>query len=395
MSNTNPPRATGLNPFNLYDFFGYIFPGALFLTVIIYEEWQVIFKSVFVDKTMWAFLRAAKKSIAYGGILLTVLLIMVYTVGHIIAMLSHIILDRFFVSGIMKYPITQALTGTLKKNRTANSIVFLLMELYLLFIVIVGVFSFINTNALLSHFYNSYIINLGYYGLISITYKQAFSLITTIGIKLIAFLIIVRMLILFYSNLRKHFVNFNQFIQYNKFVAWLLLYFVEPVRSFIYYNIQLKVLDGFIEIYDRIAQTNSKPSDFVIEGFKKTFMDKYGSKRKELESSDPYWIAFFEMAYKSPVTVSPLINWLHLYSFARNMSLAIFLLTIYHVHEVIDSDIVEQHDAIMMTIYAFATLVLQLRYWSLYKTYYSKNIIRMYVMMSRNGTAEDKNEPVK
>jgi len=93
-------------PFDLYDFFGYLFPGILFSTnaLIFLNEVDKDFfnkylKDIFIHSDSIALTFIASTSLILAGI------VILYTLGHFIATLSHVIIDRVLIDGIEGYPI--------------------------------------------------------------------------------------------------------------------------------------------------------------------------------------------------------------------------------------------------------------------------------------------------
>jgi hypothetical protein len=84
-------------PFDLYDFFGYLFPSVVFFScIMIFFNWHD--NSVF-----WPWIAFIESSHWFVNLLLLVFgIIALYVLGHFIAMISYILIDRVFLEGMVK-----------------------------------------------------------------------------------------------------------------------------------------------------------------------------------------------------------------------------------------------------------------------------------------------------
>jgi hypothetical protein len=107
-------KITDIN-FNLYDFFGYLIPGFFLGTLILltYDANKAVISFIKEIKgsevellnnyTLNVLLRIMHDSPVFS---LLMIIVFSYTLGHIISSISSLILERFFVEKILKYPTT-------------------------------------------------------------------------------------------------------------------------------------------------------------------------------------------------------------------------------------------------------------------------------------------------
>ncbi len=99
-------------PFTLYDLFGYLLPGLLFFALfpITYDFSKIINivsdyirTGAYCERTF--LLLQIRDTLSISPLLLLFYCILIaYLVGHVIAALSSLILERFFVDKFLKYP---------------------------------------------------------------------------------------------------------------------------------------------------------------------------------------------------------------------------------------------------------------------------------------------------
>jgi len=126
-------------PFTIYDFFGYLFPATIFITL-----------SVFVIITAHPELITALKPVleqfeplfsGNAGIISTIFLVLfsissLYFFGHAIGAISHLFYDRIIVKNIFGYPIESLLGVPQRRKRTVEATYF-----YIVTLVVVMMFS--------------------------------------------------------------------------------------------------------------------------------------------------------------------------------------------------------------------------------------------------------------
>lgn len=129
-------------PFDLYDFFGYLFPGILFAASMFLFMSQFNFQDVEpLKSTLTAFIDPPfimSVAIVACGI------VVLYVLGHFVATISHIIIDRVLIDGIEGYPINFLLNiprVTRGYSESTYKYLFALYNLLLILPVIVGDYS--------------------------------------------------------------------------------------------------------------------------------------------------------------------------------------------------------------------------------------------------------------
>ena len=120
------------NPFSLYDFMGYLFPGCLVL--IIFSYFQIL-----EDFNIHEILNFenVEKLITYCDNLKTpsclIIIVVGYTIGHIIAYLSSIFVETIFTIRVFGYP-SSYLLGTIPHTSKPSSNIYRLGNFFNLFI---------------------------------------------------------------------------------------------------------------------------------------------------------------------------------------------------------------------------------------------------------------------
>lgn len=348
---TEESGGKNLFPFNSYDVFAYLIPGAVFLLVVyVYEYWcidhlgythnpvhsifQMFWPSASGEKLEFFNIPAFQAIVIFVSVLL-----FLYLMGHIIAAISSLYVDRVLVKKAHYYPFELFLGR--KKNETTKS-------------------KAIKSNFILFN-------------------------ISTLAVYLSA------AFFEFMTIMKFH-------VDYTVFHCMIGLLVMISLSSFIFsfsYSKSIFGLNLFSGLYSGISKrlrsvigTESDISNQTISQFK-SFMKKHLGLKKTTTSTDVYWLSFIFIVKKSPSANKALMNWLHLYSFARNVSVCFFLAYLYSVTSLIlnlhNSDINDFSGlgtfkilvglSIPILFWLLSILFL-LRFFYLYVSYYSKFLIR-------------------
>jgi hypothetical protein len=339
-------------PFDLYDFFGYLFPGAflLFTTCLFFQFSGLV---NFID-VINATIKVYEKAPFIVGLIMVVMgIILVYTLGHFVAMFGQIIFDRIFLDEIIQHPIF-ALLKIEKSQRIYSVAIFqIIFFLYNLFIV----FQIFNL-----HFLR-----------VPLIYNLATSDIVIIFSFLLLFAIKIIVMICRFNPECKERLERNGLPMGTKFAGWLALF------------ISNNLIKPLISSIQKLLGLDRPFSDQLIEKHKENFKKYFGLDSDEAKYEN-YWLSFFYTSSRNLSATAQIKNWLQLYSFARNTSAAAYLtLTIMSIVLLFSSSY--HNDTIRLLgiiLYLFA-IILMLRYWYLYYNYFVKNIIRAFIEGTSKG----------
>tara|TARA_R110000850_G_scaffold32285_7_gene88884 strand:- start:8037 stop:9113 length:1077 start_codon:yes stop_codon:yes gene_type:complete len=333
-------------PFNGYDIFGYIIPGGVFfLTVFIFDFWAK--DSMNFEHNPMITLIGLFKPINQGSPLNTFdsivfilsAILVIYVIGHIVAAISSFFIDRILIKKGHHYPIKSILLKVRKNTDGSKSIKgnFVVFNLVLL---VLHISSCIYLAIAYSVYTHDYI------------YWHLFLLITII----IGLLSLVAM-----------------------FSYSFILPFLKPFY-FIY--------DFSLSRLREVIGTDGGISREVKKKYKRFLREELKLKRSNL-TTDVYWLSYIYISRKSPLAVKALTNWMHLYSFSRNLATSFYIAFIYCVSSIgLNSHMLNGVSYNEVSKYKiFIGLVLPLTYWVLsilfllrfyylYHGYYSKFIIR-------------------
>ncbi len=333
-------------PFNTYDFFGYLLPGTLFSlgVLVVFDDkiksWVDGYNSLGIN-------------IPFTVVLTMLMAAGLYFIGQIIGCIGHIIYDRMIVRNILGYP----------------------------FYRILG----LNRNVELSSMQKSYII----------------IMCAFIGILIP---VVVR-LVHFFFNVSEAIV-FSYFI---KILIFLIVFILIGVFSakIVQDGSSIKKCDlkGVRKFFEKITQIflSATATDVgVNEAIQNKFMMKL-KKRTGLRKnhfckeygSDIYWVTYIDlMKAKDPCHQGKISNWLDMYGCLRNYSCAFLLLAMIESIRIYASffygcsEGFEFQDYAILIGFLILSFLLFVRYWIMYYSYYSKYIIRAYVLEDFSSNAE-------
>lgn len=141
---TSPKDYSPWVPFDLYDFFGYLFPGAFLLfTTCLFFQFSGLFN--FIDVINDNIKVYEKAPFIVGLIMVVMGIILVYTLGHFVAMFGQIIFDRIFLDEIIQHPIF-TLLNIQKGEREYSIAIFQSLFILYNFLLLINILN-ININA--------------------------------------------------------------------------------------------------------------------------------------------------------------------------------------------------------------------------------------------------------
>lgn len=343
-------------PFNAYDFFGYILPGSLFSFGLLY---------LFKDKMSFdeQQIECLTKMSAFSAILLLLgLLAILYFVGQVIGCVSHLLYDRLFVRNVIGYPFQYILDLKPRPDDSVR-ITYLFFAVFALQILIVPLLY--EMLCRLSVFTNK-----GGW-VFCVIWLTAFSIPFFVSFILRVILVISRMRRM---DNREHIVKKSDDSSIEKDghmvklcktltrAAWYIFY---PIR--------------------KLTSTDTK----VHQEIRRMFLDRMKEQtgfdlRTQAEyTSDAYWMAYISLVKLDPRHDPKINNWLNLYGCLRNYSCVFlilsFIISIRQWMCILDGKEILP-DSIYLLVALFLCIILFIRYWIIYFSYYTKYIIRAYAL---------------
>lgn len=358
-------------PFSVYDFFGYLFPasiltgiGALSLFVSHPSLAQKI-KPILLEVDTFV-LGSFQVPVVIFFIVFCIAVL--YFVGHAIGTLSHLIFDRIIVKNIFGYPMETLLGRMPTRKRTVEATYFYIVAVILCYLLLVPLDRFLNHG----------------WGQAVLQYGTRWSWLIILVTSLIVF------------TLNKAY--------YDEVAKW-------ERNSF-----KIKVFDFFSNLYFapyRIAQRImifplaslfscvDKMPDVTIKKFQSTIQCEMGISESEYLSlgTEVYWLPVFKMHSQRSAWSEKIENWMNLYGFMRNLSMAGIIICI-EIALILSSNFSNRfgsasNKALLTAIYysiLLASILLGIRFWVFYRNYYSKNIIRGYCYESAKRDIESRQD---
>ncbi|MHA1395679.1 MAG: hypothetical protein ACTSRZ_19425 [Promethearchaeota archaeon] len=360
-------------PFSIYDIFGYLIPGIIFLLMIIMFDLVLIkyanninkdfipklktpayslFKITYSEKIIenWVF------SIAY----LIIILIVAYVIGHIIASISSLAIDNTLIKKGYRYPFYKLLKlKSTSKEKFMNDYT-------------KGLFFYINVFLFLIIFTITQI------KLITdISYYLIFAIILIIYLGILS-----RHLYIYVTFIRKKniFSGQNWFDKINmKIIEIIIVYLNIFIRlfNFSYYYFANSLSNAF-------RTRESFNDDFIniySKNFKKLFNLDYTN-----AGTNNYWLCYCFLIDKKKEISNLIKNWLYLYAFARNLSISFYIAYFYSLFLIIiNKNLILNKLNILLSIptcFLLLGIIFLLRYYHIYHSYYTKFIFRSFLYSS-------------
>jgi hypothetical protein len=338
-------------PFNTYDVFGYLIPGAVFgLFSFLTEFWmkstfQIEHAPIFTLLELFVDIDSSTSTMRAITFLLIILIIL-YFFGHLIATISSLYIDRTLIRKGYNYPIIGLMTNMVYHEdhhaKTIRS-------------------NFVVLNAALCIY------------ILLLLFPALFNL-RSVCEEVVLHILGSFFLIVFFFGLSMSFTNARS-------LFWMKS---SRTRNF-FSNIYTRISN----ILGRIVGTSDQMSSEIIEKYKRFI--KYELKLDPNSgSSEIYWLSYIYIIRNSESLNGLILNWLHLYSFARNVATSMFSCLIYisllltvNTHSGSGIQNWPRVEAlILIAILSFvymSSILFLIRYYYLYYSYYSKFIIRSCV----------------
>lgn len=372
-------------PFNAYDIFGYLIPGSFFMIVAFFfdKQLEINHKCAFLPVAHILKIEPPEKMNGFlvDAILLIILVIFAYVLGHIIASGSSYLLDKTLINRGHGYPYQKLLQ--IDEQRIYVTRIGRFVR---------GLFFWFNTYLLVQ--YVSWTFHIEYTNLaatIMIWWVILFFILSVILYPLIKERtkksedeILNKISIAWVRKLVRWVAHTKFWFHIVKSYNWLL----NKIR-WIYDLIVKYPWAGFYDLlngmYAYMAKTRHPFDDNMIQKFKYHFETVFGY-QAEKAGTNNYWFAVMYVNERSRNLSQTVQNFLSLYSFARNLSASLFLLFLYMFfmfifnHEVLNT--IQKSRLIFAPLLAYAGYIIVLsRYYYLYKNYYSKYVLRSFVFL--------------
>jgi hypothetical protein len=340
-------------PFDVYDFFGYLFPGSFFTGVVIclHEVAGISHIRDFVGK-----ITNPNLNWAFGLLVIFASLVVVYVVGYVLGTISSIAIDRWFVRDALGYPFHKLLDihrSELERRSFARPLV-----TYLLLAA--------NTALVLSIM-----------GIVCDSLSAWGEFFILVSGLLIALRLVTKPLSRPVNSAQ---VKWSYF---DKFVRGILLIWHVPADLLLY------IVESWLELLGV-----SEFSEPFREEYRRHFWNAFGLDADD-SKTDNYWLPSLYASTLLPGERLVIAHFRNLYAFARNMCTACYLGSVTVVVIARFKSIPHESET-MMVVIAFTLMALAIamfaRYYVLYASYYSKYISRAFVvgMQLRESSARSR-----
>jgi hypothetical protein len=353
-------------PFNTYDFFGYIYPSAavgagVFAVDYIVKQAlagqaPIAAKTPFSDAAFTAVDYISKiKSVPTETAIVLMCVFMAYVMGHMIAAFSSFLAERLFLANVYGWPYRRLLfadRSTVYSARSAFYIAIYSLPVYALVLYPVALF----------------------------WPETQWHTVTELLIVLTLVLLAGKLALSACASLWRRWREAKG--RPNPEMPVLLVWLHRNVNSFCYpfaapYLIVVYGLSRAMRTYPGFSE------DFKAR-VKAKFREKLGFEAEEGDTN-VYWLTYCIVA-KEPTYKPYLENWFLLYSFARNICAALYVVLFYSVFSLyLNKDILPRAEgtwgclllATPVSIH-FLSVIMLARYYYLYGNYYTKFLYRAF-----------------
>ncbi len=337
--------------FSIYDFIGYIIPGMFFTTLLV-----VVFAGIDERSSIVCYVKEILQHISFGasgstvvnigvvGFVALFVFIVFYLVGHVIATISHLTIDRVLVYSLLKYPIHLKLAIESNNDNFIMALHGLIWFLVVVTYIVLCVFVITN-----SYLWLSIALNVFLFTLLMAACR----------------------------------------------VVFIPLFSASSEPQLFKNDSKMGVFSASIgKFFDRLSVRPIVKLLFLDRGFnpqftstvKDKFSEVFGLEIREADTNT-YWLMHHYVVGKSSVFEKYKNNWLLLYGLCRNICLASslicglqLLLTLKYNHVILGTPNMQVFILCMIMAPIFL-----LRYLVMYYNYYTKNIIRaFYVLTSKD-----------
>jgi len=361
-------------PFDVYDFFGYLFPGAVF-GIGLLVNWAFFQPGDFDMHAGLTHLSTLFNQFQFvGGVLLLgAILVTFYLLGHVVASFGSLVFEKYFLKGIFGYPTQYYLNLRERHQRRFSEslykIVFLLCHATLIA------------------------------GVLSIRYSTLFAAFEWLGIALLV-MVVFRLVTVFVrpsvqKAMSKSTGATTAVSASVTAVHWIVANTIDRVFQMVFGSTDvLKPFhSSFVERFKlKFKADFGLDVDWLSSG--RTSVAAAGVKETKVKVPDTnvFWLSHIYLVQNFPQALPTVRNFLHLYSFTRNVASASFLLIIAalvaHYNFRQQLHYLEVHNVVLYlsSLYVIGVVML-LRYFYLYSSYFTKYILRAYLLAHSEGNS--------
>lgn len=330
-------------PFDLYDFFGYIFPGSILFSAILLS---LFFLGILTQQQLVRFFAEFESlNWAVEIFLLFSVFVLLYLLGHLISTTSSTVIDRMLVRATVGYPFEHLFEYyPTSRPYSSGTHKYLFILGHLLFIC--GIF--MHLGPFFMGCFHCLLIFFGLLVALRIVSKLALNIIQDASPDL---LLKIRKLL---DKFTRHFY-------------FLAKYLIDPL---------CKIL------YDMLSINRPFSAEFKSE-YEQLFKN-FSGLDPEKAGTENYWLCYCYIRSHSPQLDGVVRNFLHMYSFARNVCSAVYIVLIFNLLIVYFQSVPPTlYLIIWLTMLLLTALLLLVRYYYLYSSYYSKFIFRSFLTLSK------------
>lgn len=343
------------HPYDFYDFFGYIFPGTIFLFLMF---WGSRLDSIEYINSLIKFLEEMKvNSFIAGLLLLFFLIVIIYVLGHLIATISAIFFDIVLNKNVLLYPYRKLLNIAVNESAVKD---FYKKEFFKFVFIVFNLITFI---ILIHIFFSSGLLTEKKVALIEIFNLPLWLLISVCCIILTIIIWILKIILVIIAEKRQ--INNNLSQGLGKKEKLFLLIFKGLGWPF-----------DFLakRVFEDLTFSSSFTDTFVAEY--KRIVNKYFKMNVDEIKTENYWLPSIYLTHYHPELRTVIKKFMSLYGFARNMSMTFFLIFYLLIFLKLLGHNIKNT---VMFISFIGAYVFLFRYYYLYVRYYSKYIIRAFV----------------
>jgi len=334
--------------FDAYDTLGYLVPG-LTMMVGIYLHCKFFGIEVLAEKLkgILPILSETDFKWVYSLIVITIILYIGYIVGHLIATLSAIIMDKLVVERIFGYPFERLFKDYLEPDRIEKH-----KRKFYRIVLTVFLAELI------------WIAAEGFYNLVSLYLAIAIGIF--LGFKL-------GYGWLNQNDPRDHYDLRDKNHWQRRFAKWCWKYLIK----WWFLSISYLFFDSWAYLFLSLLRMRKPFREEFRKKFLVEFEDVFGLEAQDV-GTDVYWLTYSYLRQHKPGCAKLLHKWLSLYGFTRNLAISFFLLFIYGI--IINT--IRHYGGPYLAwcvVTGVTAVIFGLRYYYLYYNYYSKFVFRAFV----------------
>jgi hypothetical protein len=392
MAESDTSAFTRRAPFTPYDILGYLIPGGILIAALAGFEAFIVSSSkkgglalhTPIYTSISRLFLATPTHADWALQAVTILLIgtVSYVVGHIVASISALFIDRWYVEKAHGYPFLYLLRldieGADNYSRRFHRGLFFWLSSYL-FLRYVTLPNGLAVSELVPSLLRSYVPSL-----LSVMYLKWAA--TVVGWMLFIMTAVKMILSAREANgdrTLKTILNLPSAKPFLSRLEFSILVFSFPG------NLITRFLGSYLHTRDRLDLAS-------VRMFKKRMLSTLGVKQKDdnalafLRSSSTFWYAYLHLRAAPAEISEPAENWLRLYSFARNLSTAFYLAFLYCLFwwrfqgEKVQVTPDAHYTILVLPLVVWAAaFVMLLRYYYIYAGYFTKYTLRAFVYLTR------------